>query len=263
MKRIAVLLTAVLLAGVVAGCGSSTQKDSWAKIKKQGYFVLGLDDSFPPMGFRNKQGELVGFDIDLAKAVAKRMGLKVKLKPCEWKGIIPSLNNGVIDVIWNGLTVTDKRREKINFTPVYLNNRQVVVVRAGSGVKTPADLKGKVAGLQMGSTSEKAFNSSSLSKDVKELKKYSNNTEALMDLSAGRLDAVVVDEIVGRYYIAKKPGKFRVLERDLGKEAYAVGLRKQDSVFLRELAKALDAVKKDGTADRISVKWFGEAIVVK
>lgn len=256
-------MLAVLLVASLISCGSGEQKDAWPKIKKQGFFVLGLDQSFPPMGFRNKEGKLVGFDIDLAREAAKRIGLQVKLKPCDWKGIIPSLNNGVIDVIWNGLTVTDKRKEKIDFSKVYLNNRQVVVVRSGSPVKQPAELKGKVVGLQMGSTSEKAFNSSVLKGKVKELKKYSDNTEALMDMKAGRLEAVVVDEIVARFYLSKKPGEFRVLEQDLGKEAYAVGFRKSDDKFRKKINEALDAMKKDGTADKISKKWFDKVIVVK
>ncbi|HOV63007.1 MAG TPA: amino acid ABC transporter substrate-binding protein, partial [Spirochaetia bacterium] len=244
---------------VFAGGKSETADTSLAKIKEKGNFVLGLDDSFPPMGFRDDSGNIVGFDIDLAKEAAKRMGVDVVLKPVDWDGVLLSLKKGDIDVIWNGLTITESRKEQIAFSKPYLENRQIIVVKGDSSIQKKADLAGKTVGLQMGSSSEEALASdATTASSLKEVRKYSNNVEALLDLAAGRIDAVVVDEIVGRYYIAKKPGEYKVLSENFGTESYGVGIRKEDVSFRTELDRVLDEMKKDGTADEISRNWFGE-----
>ncbi|HBM81767.1 MAG TPA: amino acid ABC transporter substrate-binding protein, partial [Clostridiaceae bacterium] len=172
MKRTEkVLFTIVLLAAVLfTGCslkGRKSISDKETKsaqgantlngIKEKGKFIVGLDDSFPPMGFRDGNGDIVGFDIDLAKEAAKRLGVKVEFKPVDWDGVVLSLKNKDIDVIWNGLTITDERKKEIDFSRVYLKNRQIIVVKNGSSIKSKGDLKGKVVGLQMGSSSENAL----------------------------------------------------------------------------------------------------------
>jgi ABC-type amino acid transport substrate-binding protein len=136
---------------------------------------------------------------------------------------------------------------------------------AGSSVvKSKADLKGKVVGIQLGSSSEEALNADeSTVKTLKEVRKYENNTEALLDLKNGNIDAVVVDEVVGRYYISKKPDDYEVLEDNFGDEEYGVGIRAEDTEFKTALDKVLNDMKADGTADKISEKWFGKAIVAK
>ena len=266
MKKSVILLICLYALSSMAGCGKKGgNDDSFDAIKKKGYFIVGLDDEFPPMGFRGKNSEeIVGFDIDLAKETAKKLGLEVKFKPVAWDGIIFSLNKGDIDVVWNGMTITEERRQKIAFSKPYLNNRQIIVVAKGSPLKGKADLKGKIVGLQLGSSSEKALNSDqALVKSLKDVKKYENNILALMDLEAKRVDAVVVDEIVGRWNIAKKPGIYEVLGEDLGREEYGVGIRQRDVTFQQALDKALDEVKKSKAGDAISKKWFGENILVK
>lgn len=266
-KRLVFLVIAIFTLGVlISGCGKKEQAtdNSWKEIQQKGKFVLGLDDSFPPMGFKDDKGQIVGFDIDMAQEAAKRMGVKVELKPVQWDGVLLSLNNKDIDVIWNGLTITDKRKQQIAFSKVYLQNKQIIVTNNDSNIKTKKDLAGKKVGLQLGSSSETALNAdSATTKSIKEIKKYSNNTEALMDLKTGRIDAVVVDEVVGRYYISKKPGQYKVADEDFGKEDYGVGIRKSDVSFKNELDKTLDAMKADGTADKISQKWFGKDIIAK
>lgn len=267
MKRKIALITLVMLVMSIlaVGCGSNQKGDtSMEDIKKKGKFVVGLDDTFAPMGFKDEKGEIVGFDIDLAKEVAKRMGIEVEFKPVEWDGIVLSLKNKDIDVIWNGLTITDERKKEINFSKVYLMNKQAIIVKSNSAINGKADLNGKLVGLQLGSSAEKAVDSDAeTAKSLKEIKKYPNNTDALMDLSAGRVDAVVVDEIFGRYYTSKKANEYKVLEDNFGEETYGVGIRKEDVKFKEELDKALDAMKADGTAAEISKKWFGNDIVVK
>jgi polar amino acid transport system substrate-binding protein len=236
---------------------------SLEKVTEQGFFVLGLDDSFPPMGFRNEAGDIDGFDIDLAREVADRLGVELQLRPVDWDGVILSLNKGDIDMVWNGMTITESRKEKINFSKPYLANRQIIVVREDGDVTSKADLAGKVVGIQLGSSSEEAVSGEpEVLAGFRELKKYSNNIEALMDLAAGRSSAVVLDEIVGRYYIAKRPGIYTVLSDNFGSEEYGIGFRKADNAFREAVDKALDDMRADGAAAEISKKWFGEAVVL-
>ncbi len=266
-KKFGILTIVIFLMGILlTGCGQ-TQKSkdtSWDDIKSKGKFIVGLDDSFPPMGFRDEKGQIVGFDIDMAKAVAEKLGVKVEFKPVDWDGVILSLNNKDIDVIWNGLSISEERKKQIDFSEVYLQNKQIIVVQKDSTINNKKDLSSKTVGLQMGSTSEKALKAdTSTSKSLKEVRKYSNNTEALLDLSQGRTDAVIVDEVVGRYYIEKKPGLYKILDDNFGVEDYGVGIRKTDTSFKEKLNEALNTIKSDGTADKISQKWFGKNIVTK
>ncbi len=253
MKKLIAIMMVVLLAGMlVAGCGGTDKKK----------VVVGLDDNFPPMGFRDDKNNIVGFDVDMAKEAAKRLGMEVEFKPIDWNSKEAELNGKRVDVLWNGLTITEKRKENISFTNPYMENRQIIVVAANSPLKNKADLAGKVVGTQEGSSSVEAIEKDAATmKSFKELKKYGDNVAALMDLKTGRLDAVVVDEIVGRYYIAKKPGEYNVLTENFGSEEYGVGLRKEDKELLAKLQKALDEMKKDGTSAKISKQWFGEDIV--
>jgi polar amino acid transport system substrate-binding protein len=224
--------------------------------------VVGLDDNFPPMGFRDEKNEIVGFDIDLAKEAGKRLGVEVKFKPIDWSAKEAELSGKRVDVLWNGLTITEPRKEKILFTTPYLENRQIVIVTEKSTIKDKAGLKGKVVGVQDGSSAIDAVQKdAATAKSIKELKKFADNVTALMDLSAGRLDALVVDEVVGRYYAAKKPGEYRVLDENFGTEDYGVGTRKEDTELMAKIQKAMDDMKKDGSAAAISTKWFGKDII--
>jgi len=278
-KKLAFLLLLCFSLGMALGGCSSNQSnkndknpapqqeaakdDSFQKIKDKGYFIVGLDDAFPPMGFREEgTNNIIGFDIDLATEAAKRMGVEVKFQPVVWDTIIEELNSGKIDVIWNGLTITEERKEKIAFTKPYIEDKQIIVVQNGSAIKGKSDLAGKKVGLQAGSSARKALEKDEATfKSLGEVVEFTSNDEALLDLKAGRLDAVVVDEVVGRYYIAKKPGDYAVLEDHFGLEEFGVGLRKNDQAFLAELQKVLDDMKADGTSAEISQKWFGENII--
>ncbi|MCF7942265.1 MAG: transporter substrate-binding domain-containing protein, partial [Spirochaetia bacterium] len=137
MKRIALtsVLLALCLVLLMTGCAKESDTDESLKyILDKGTFVLGLDDSFPPMGFRGEDGEITGFDIDLAREVCTRMGVELKLQPIDWDAKILDLNSGDIDVIWNGLTITEDRQEKINFSKPYIANKQIIIVQAASGI---------------------------------------------------------------------------------------------------------------------------------
>lgn len=272
MKKSSVVLLTIILALALAFTGCASQKPnesatgdtSWEDIKAKGYMTVGLDDSFPPMGFRDEKGEIVGFDIDMAKRVAEVMGIEAKFQPVVWAGIIMELNNKNIDLVWNGMTITPKRQEAINFTKPYLANRQIIVVQKDSAISNKADLAGKKIAVQAGSSAVDAVKSDEASfNSLEGMVEFPNNTEALLDLAAGRVSAVVVDEVVGKYYITKKPDMYKVIEDNFGNEEFGVGIRKSDDAFRAELQKAIDTMVADGSAKEISEKWFGEDIVLK
>lgn len=172
-------------------------------IKSKGKFIVGLDDSYPPMGFRDDKNEIVGFDIDLAKEVANRMGVEVEFQPIDWDSKELELNAGKIDCIWNGMTITPERMENMYFTKSYIANQQIIIVPASSGITAKAQLEGKIIGLQKGSSSLEALTSDPIGEKVKDIVEYPDNVSAYMDLQAGRIDVFVVDSVVGRYVISQ------------------------------------------------------------
>lgn len=235
---------------------TSTNTATPAKLPKK--IVIGLDDNFPPMGFRDENQNLVGYDIDMAREAGKHLGIKVEFKPIDWSAKEAELNGKRIDMIWNGMTITEERKKQVAFTKPYLKNHQIIIVNAQSPIQKKTDLANKIIGIQDGSSAVDAVSKDAIFNKFKELNKFGDNVTALMDLSAGRLDAVVVDEVVGRYYTSKKPGQYRVLEENFGSEDYGVGLRKDDTILLSKLDEVLDAMRTDGTADAIYTKWFEE-----
>lgn len=260
MKRmILALLTLFIASTVLAACGeteagSGSEKD---------VLVIGIDDKFAPMGFRDEQNEIVGFDIDLAKAAAEKMGVDVKFQPIDWKTKESELSSGRIDLIWNGYTITDERKEKVNFTKPYLANAQVVATLADSDIQSLNDLKGKTVGLQSLSSAADALSANPVSSEIKSISEYADNVLALSDLKSGRVDAVIIDEVVIDYYMSKEGEAFKVLDESLAPEEYGVGVAKNNEDLLNDLQAALDEMNEDGTAAEISEKWFGEDKVLK
>ena len=180
--------------------------DSLQYILDKGELVLGLDDSFPPMGYSDsKTGEIVGFDIDLAEEVCKRLGVKLKKQPISWDAKEIELSSKNIDVIWNGMTVTDERIENMYLSKPYIANAQVIIVAEDSPIKTKADLAGKKVGLQKGSSALEAVEADTETYNAimngGEIVQFDENLTAYLDLKAGRIDAFVVDKVVGEYII--------------------------------------------------------------
>lgn len=259
MKRFLLALMTAIAAAAFLGCDSA-ETDSYAALQERGYFIVGLDDTFAPMGFRNGDGDIVGFDVDLAKEVASRLGLEVRFQAIDWDSKILELDSKTIDVIWNGLTITPAREEVIAFSNPYLANRQIVIVKDGSGISTIADLSGKKVGVQISSAAEEAALASDSSGTFSELLQYDDYATALLELNEGLVDAIVIDEIMGLYMIAQSEGGYCVLSEDFGSEEYGIGFRKTDLTFVDQVNAALAAMAEDGTAAEISVLWFGEDI---
>ena len=268
MKKI--VKTLVLIASVVSllsvvSCKKVEKSgdNSLADLKTRGKFILGLDASFPPMGYVNDANEIVGYDIDLAKEVAKRMGVEFVAQPIDWDAKEMELKTGKIDCIWNGFTMTEERKTALSFTDAYLNNEQVVVVRNDSGIKNLSDMKGKLVGVQSGSSAQEAVDgNASFSSSIGKIVFFKDNVVALNDLDIGGVDGVVMDSVVANYSIAQTGKPFTVLSEPLSKEEYGIGFRKEDVKLRDEVQKILKEMQADGTVTAISVKWFGTDLSV-
>ncbi|MCI8341824.1 MAG: amino acid ABC transporter substrate-binding protein [Firmicutes bacterium] len=226
--------------------------------------VVGLDDTFAPMGFRDENNELTGFDVELAKAVGEVIGVEVEFQPINWDTKETELNNGTVDLLWNGYTINEKRKEQVLFTRPYLNNRQIVLVLDSSDIQTLDDLGGKTVATQAGSSSEEAILSKEGLKDsFGEYVTFGTYDECLMDQEAGRTDAVVADEVLIRFYISNHPDtQYRILDEHIADEEYGIGARKDDTALVEAINGALDELKENGKGAEISEKWFSEDILL-
>lgn len=273
MKKAILLLFIVALAVIAAACGTqpklpdttkNTQSEkssgshTLSEIKEKGEITIGIDDTLPPMEYRNDKNELVGFDIDFANALAKELGVKVKFVPSAWDGIIPGLDAKRFDIILSSMNVTDERRKKVDFVE-YFGVGQILAVKAGNPLKIQSidDLKGKMVGVQLGSTGETAVNSLN---GIKEVKKYDLTTDVFNDMGLGRVNAAVVGEMIGRYYMTTKPGSFEVVGNAFNVQPMGIAVRKGDTELKNALEKAVQTVEDNGTLSKISEKWFGSDI---
>ncbi|MBO4779124.1 MAG: amino acid ABC transporter substrate-binding protein, partial [Selenomonadaceae bacterium] len=209
----------------------------------------------------------IGFDVDLAKEAAKRLGSEVEFKAIDWNSKEAELKSGRIDIIWNGLDITPERQENMLFSDPYMDNRQIVFVKKGNvtGIMTETDLIDKAVGTQAGSTAESYLDSTeSLKSGFREFKTYGDYVSAFMDLENGRIDALVCDEIVGRYAMSKQGDKFEALNVTIGPiTEFGIAFRKDNTELRDKVQKVFDEMVKDGTASKISEQWFGADLIKK
>ncbi len=268
-KKICLLLALIMLFSVfAAGCGGQGDQGegdnevadtSLELIQGKGELVLGLDDSFPPMGY-NDNGEIVGFDIDVAREVCAILGVELKLQPIDWNSKEMELNTGNIDCIWNGMSVSPDREEAMSLSIPYLDNHMALVVLPDSGISTVEDMAGKKLAVQTGSTAEEALDApegADLKAAVAEVNGFADNLTALMDLETGASDAVLIDDVVANYLIATSGKNMVVLNDFLYAENYAIGFRKGDAALTEAVNDALRQLKESGKLAEIATKWFG------
>lgn len=261
-KLLVLALVLVLSASamLLTGCGDDSADDAAKET-----LVVGLDDTFAPMGFRDEAGELVGFDIDLATAVAEEMGMDVEFKPIDWNAKEMELKAGTIDCVWNGMSVTPERRESMALSNKYLNNKIVLMSLADSDVdvtdpKQLADLKlgtqADSAALEMLKANEEY---DSFKDNIDEYKTYDI---AIMDLKAGRIDVVVIDQVLGEYTNNNLGGEMKECTYSLGDDYYVIGFAKENTELRDKVNEAIQAVIDNGKAAEVSNTWFGRDIVV-
>ncbi|HHU71643.1 MAG TPA: amino acid ABC transporter substrate-binding protein [Clostridiales bacterium] len=278
-KRLFSTLVLLSLIMVMTACGIKNDNDkstsgsnidtgedtSLQYIIDRGKLIVGLDDTFPPMGFRDDTNNIVGFDIDLAKAVADELGVELVLQPIEWDAKEQELKTKNIDVIWNGFSITEERLANLTMSIPYMENTISLVVAKDSGIVTMADMAGKKLAVQSGSSAEEALGSEA-NKDFKasvaEVNGFASYITALMDLETGNSDAVLMDSVVANYMINDGGKDFVVLDEELVAEEYAIGFRKGDQALCDRVNEALRSLKADGKVEEIAAGWFGSDITI-
>ena len=225
-----------------------------------GTLIVGFDQDFPPMGFVGDNGEYTGFDLDLAKEVASRLGLEYKAQPVAWDSKDMELESGNIDCIWNGFTITG-REDDYTWTTPYMANKQVFVVANDSDIKSQADLAGKVVEVQADSSAEAALKENQdLANTFGQLLTTPDYNTAFMDLEQGAVDAVAMDVIVAGYQIKQRNADFKILDDSLSEEEYGVGFKKGNTELRDKVQGALEEMAADGTLAKIADEWFGEDV---
>ena len=272
-KKLSKIMLCAVLAGTMlfTACGNSdskendakdfasTEDNSLQKVKDAGKLILGLDATFKPMGYTDENDEIVGFDIDVAEEVCKRMGVELVKEPINWDTKEQDLNIGKIDCIWNGMSINASRQETMNLSEAYMENEMVFVVNGSSEVTVMSDLADKNIAVQNGSTAQEILEASEVGKTCT-ITTIATNVEALQQLELNLVDAVFLDSVVANYEIAESGKDYKVLEEGLEKEEYAIGFRKGDQKLRDEVQKILSEMKADGTLGEISTKWFGSDV---
>lgn len=272
-KNFVLSMMVILMLSMLAltGCGGGeTAQDvnsdltGWAYIEDKGELVIGLDDTFAPMGFRDEAGELVGFDIDLAGAVGEELGINVKFQPIDWDAKELELSSKRIDCIWNGMSATPERQEKMALTDKYLNNKIIVLAKNDTvKVEKAEDLAKYNVGTQADSAALEVLKANeAYDTFADKLAEYKTYDEVIMDMQAGRIDCMVVDQVLGEYKNSKLKDKMVLCDYDFGDDFYAIGCRVEDKDVAAKITEALQAVIDSGKAEEISNKWFGRNIVI-
>ena len=273
MRKFKFVITLIVMVLVITGCASGgkekPRKDNWNDFQIDKKVVIGFDNTFVPMGFQDKSGKDVGFDIDLANAVFEKYGIKVQWQAINWDLKETELKNGNIDLIWNGYSKTDERESIIQFTKQYMVNEQVIVVKKSKNIKAISDLKDKVLGAQNGSSGYDTFNSNPevLKNIVKnnDATQYESFNEALIDLENDRIDALLIDKVYANYYLKQqnKLDDFNILNAGFDSESFAVGARKADITLVKKINEAFYELYREGKFQEISNKWFGEDVATE
>ncbi|MDB6186041.1 amino acid ABC transporter substrate-binding protein [Gemella haemolysans] len=270
MKKFKLLITLLISVLIISGCASGgkdkPRKDNWEAFQKDKKIVIGFDNTFVPMGFQDKSGKNVGFDIDLANSVFEKYGIKVEWQAINWDLKETELKNGNIDLIWNGYSKTKERESIVQFTKQYMINEQVVVVKKSKKIKNISELKDKILGAQNGSSGYDTFNEKPevLKNIVKsnDATQYESFNEALIDLENDRIDALLIDKVYANYYLKQqnKLQDFDILNAGFDSEAFAVGARKADVTLVNKVNEAFSKLHEEGKFQEISNKWFGEDV---
>lgn len=290
MKKVFAVVSGMVMAmTVLAGCGSGTSSQGTSQssmggegassgqtasadkfatslqdIKDKGTLVIGLDDTFAPMGFRDEKGELVGFDIDLATAVCEELGVKAEFKPIDWSAKELELSSGRIDCIWNGMSITPEREDAMSLSEPYLNNKIIVMTNPDITVANKEALADYKIGVQAGSAALEALQSSEIYDSIKgNITEYPTYDEVIMDMNAKRLDCMVIDEVFGNYKNSKLDNKFGTAPFDFGDDLYGIGFRKSDAELAEAVSEAITTLVENGEAVTISETWFGTDITIK
>ncbi|WP_298830253.1 basic amino acid ABC transporter substrate-binding protein [uncultured Piscinibacter sp.] len=223
-------------------------------------YVVGTDAAYAPFESQNEKGEIVGLTIDIVTAVAQKAGIEVKFVNTPWEGIFNALQQGDRDMLASSITITDERKQTMDFTDPYFDAYQLIAVKANSKVAKFDDLKKLKVGVQTGTTGDEAVTKQQ-GKNSTNIKRFESTPLALKELEAGGVDAVVADNGVVINYVTNNPdAKFKtVSDKAFAPEQYGFAVKKGNTELLEKLNKGLADIKADGTYDQIYTKYFGAA----
>jgi polar amino acid transport system substrate-binding protein len=233
----------------------------FAPEKEAQVLIVGCDAAFPPFEYLDEEtGELTGFDLDLMRAIGQELGMEVVIKNVSWDGIIPGLLSGNYNVIASGMTITDERKEVVNFSEPYINAGLVIITRAGEDrINGPEDLAGKQLAVQINSTGDLA--ATKMQEDeggTISIKRFNQATDPFLELKNGAADAVVMDLPVAGAQIKANPGVYKIIGEAFTTEEYGLALRKSDTELLEKVNNALATLKTNGKYDELYKEYFGE-----
>ena len=221
-------------------------------------FIIGFDAEFPPYGYKDDSGNYVGFDLDLAKEVCKRNGWTFKAQPIDWDAKDAELESGSIDCIWNGFTINGREND-YTWSDPYIDNKQVIVVKSDSGIKSLDDLKGKTVETQKDSSALAALqgDNKTLADTFATLTEVADYNTAFMDLESGACDAVAIDIGVAQYQVNSKdnPDDYTILDDSISSEQYGVGFKLGNTDLKDKVQKTLDEMFEDGTVEKIAENY--------
>jgi polar amino acid transport system substrate-binding protein len=264
-KKIGFILVLVLVSLLMVGTASAGLFDFLGGNSSGGNatndnstFIVGFDAEFPPYGFQDDNGNYTGFDLELAQEVCRRNNWTFKAQPIDWDAKDAELDSGSIDCIWNGFTIDGRENDYLWSNP-YFNNKQIIVVRADSGITSLQGLAGKIVETQKDSSALAALQggNKSLADTFKKLTEVADYNTAFMDLESGACDAIAIDIGVAQYQINQKnaTGKYIILNESISTEKYGIGFKKGNDGLKNQVQKTLDEMFKDGTVLKIAQKY--------
>lgn len=246
-KLVSVLLVAACSVSLVA-CGGKKEEEKKAEEDKT--LVMATNAEFPPYEYYEGE-EVVGIDVDIAKAVAEELGMELKIEDMAFDSVIPAVSSGKADIALAGLTVTDERKENLNFTDTYAKATQVIIVKEDSAIAGPDDLEGKKIGVQLGTTGDL------YASDIKdaEVEQYNKGFEAVQATMQGKIDAVIIDSEPAKEFVAEAEG-LKILDEAFTEEEYAIGIAKDNDELLEKVNKTLKTLKESGKLDEIVAEYI-------
>ncbi|KLV21635.1 MULTISPECIES: transporter substrate-binding domain-containing protein [Bacillus] len=252
MKKSMLLIMGLIVVLVMAACGSKSDSGSG---EGKGTYKIGIDVTYPPFEFE-KGGKTVGIDVDLINAIAKDQDFKVKLEAMDFSGIIPAMQAGQLDVGMGGMSITDERKKKVDFSDPYFDAGLTVVVKTDSSIKSIDDLKGKKLAVKNGTTGAK-FATDNADKYGYEVVQFNDSPSMFQEVSNGNADALIEDYPVITYAIAQQDLKLKTVGDRLNGDQYGISVMKgKNQDLLKKINKGLENLKKNGEYDKIIEKYL-------